>query len=105
ADPEHVANGRVDDPWRIEYLRDHLRAARRAMARGVDLRGYFAWSLMDNLEWSSGFSKRFGLVHVDFDSLERTPKASAAWYSDVIRTNGESIDAPLEVEAKPARSS
>ena len=104
ADPPHVVNGRVDDPWRIEYLRDHLDAARRAIARGVDLRGYFAWSLMDNLEWSSGFSKRFGLVHVDFDSLERTPKASAAWYSEVIRTNGEAIDAPIELEAKPAQS-
>ena len=95
ADAPQAANGRIDDPVRIAYLREHLRAVRAAIARGVDVRGYFAWSLMDNLEWASGFSKRFGLVHVDFETLERTPKASAHWYREVIRSNGASIDAPL----------
>lgn len=95
-DPDAAPGGTVEDPRRIAYLRDHLRAVRGAIAKGVDVRGYFAWSLMDNLEWSSGFSKRFGIVHVDFESLERTPKASAHWYREVIRTNGASLEAPVE---------
>jgi len=66
----------LTDASRIEYLNDHLAQARRAIAEGVDLRGYFIWSLLDNYEWSLGYDKRFGLVHVDFDTLERTPKAS-----------------------------
>ena len=81
----------MQDPLRVGYLREHLRAAREAIDRGVDLRGYFAWSLLDNFEWSLGFSKRFGIVHVDFETLERTPKASARFYSEVIRTNGGSL--------------
>ncbi len=87
------------DPLRVEYLREHLRAARRAMAAGVDLRGYFAWSLLDNFEWSHGYSKRFGIVHVDFATQKRTPKESARFYAEVIRTRG----AALESEA-PSRS-
>jgi beta-glucosidase len=83
-----TADGEVRDPLRVDYLRNHLRAAREAIDRGVDLRGYFVWSLFDNLEWSLGFAKRFGIVHVDFDTLKRTPKASARFYSEVIRTNG-----------------
>jgi beta-glucosidase len=83
-----TADGEVQDPLRVDYLRAHLRAAREAIDRGVDLRGYFVWSLFDNLEWSLGFAKRFGIVHVDFDTLKRTPKASARLYSEVIRTNG-----------------
>jgi len=83
-----TADGEVLDPLRVDYLRNHLRAAREAIDRGVDLRGYFVWSLFDNLEWSLGFAKRFGIVHVDFDTLKRTPKASARFYSEVIRTNG-----------------
>ncbi len=86
-----TADGEVQDPLRVDYFRTHLRAAREAMDRGVDLRGYFAWSLFDNLEWSLGFSKRFGIVHVDFETQKRTPKASAQFYSEVIRTNGASI--------------
>ena len=86
-----TADGEVQDPLRVQYFRTHLRAAREAMDRGVDLRGYFAWSLFDNLEWSLGFSKRFGIVHVDFETQKRTPKASARFYSEVIRTNGASI--------------
>jgi len=86
--------GRVDDLPRIAYLREHLRAAREALRRGVDLRGYFVWSLMDNLEWSSGTDKRFGLFHVDFETQRRTPKASAGFYREVIRTHGASLDEP-----------
>ena len=74
----------VADPRRIDYLRDHLAAARSALGQGVDLRGYFAWSLLDNFEWSFGYSKRFGLIHVDFVSQRRTPKASARFYRDCI---------------------
>ena len=62
-----------------------------AIQQGVDVRGYFAWSLLDNLEWSLGYSKRFGLVHVDFETLERTPKDSARFYADVIATQGAAL--------------
>ena len=82
------ARGTVDDPDRVDYLRRHLRAAHDAIRRGVDLRGYFVWSLLDNLEWAYGFSKRFGIVHVDFSTQKRTTKASARFYANVIRTNG-----------------
>ena len=83
-----VVNGRCADPRRIDYLDLHLRAVRAAMDQGVDVRGYFQWSLMDNFEWALGYDKRFGLVHIDFDTLERTPRDSAAWYHDVITRNG-----------------
>jgi beta-glucosidase len=94
-DPPRATGSRVDDPQRVLYLREHLRAARAAIEAGVDLRGYFVWSLMDNLEWSSGYSKRFGIVHVDFETLARTPKASALWYREVVRTNGAAVETPL----------
>ena len=80
---------------RIAYLHDHLLAVRDAIAAGVDVRGYFAWSLLDNVEWSQGTTKRFGLVHVDFETLARTPKQSAAFYREVIDSNGTCLaDAP-----------
>jgi beta-glucosidase len=79
---------RVADPSRISYLDGHLRAAHQAISRGVDLRGYFVWSLLDNFEWAEGYRKRFGIVHVDYDSQRRTIKDSARWYRDVIRRNG-----------------
>jgi beta-glucosidase len=85
---EKGPDGEVHDPARVAYLDAHLRAAHRAIADGVDLRGYFVWSLLDNFEWSFGYSKRFGLIHVDFHTLERTPKDSARWYAEVTRTNG-----------------
>jgi beta-glucosidase len=75
------------DPDRVAYLDAHLRAAHRAIEDGVDLRGYFVWTLMDNFEWAYGYSKRFGLIHVDYETLERTPKASAQWYARVTRAN------------------
>jgi beta-glucosidase len=87
-DPAHTIDGRIDDPLRVSYFREHLRAAHDAIAQGVDLRGYFAWSLLDNFEWSYGYGKRFGIVHVDFSTLERTPKASARFYAEVIRSHG-----------------
>lgn len=91
ADPPTATNGRLDDPLRVECYRGNLRACSAAIAQGVDLRGYFAWSLMDNLEWSAGFSQRFGLVHVDFATQVRTIKASGEFYRDVIRSNGASL--------------
>jgi len=93
-DPPTVEDERVEDPLRVDYLRKHIRAIHAAIERGVDLRGYFAWSLLDNLEWSHGFAKRFGIVHVDFDSLKRTPKDSALFYSKVIATQGRALDEP-----------
>jgi beta-glucosidase len=76
--------GRVDDPQRIGYLDAHLRAIADAVEDGVDVRGYYTWSLMDNFEWAEGYTKRFGLVHVDFETQRRTPKTSFAWLRDVI---------------------
>jgi beta-glucosidase len=82
------SDGIVHDPERIDYLDAHFRAAHRAIANGVDLRGYFVWSLMDNFEWSYGESSRFGLIHVDFETQVRTPKDSAGWFARVIADNG-----------------
>jgi beta-glucosidase len=79
------------DPLRVAYLRDHLKAAHRAIEQGVDLRGYCAWSLLDNFEWSLGYSKRFGIVHVDFETQKRTFKESARFYAEVIRTRGAAL--------------
>jgi len=80
-------DGTVDDPKRIAFLKAHYASAMRAIADGVPLRGYFVWSLMDNFEWAHGFSKRFGLVYVDYETLERIPKSSAHWYRRVIEEN------------------
>ena len=79
--------GVVDDEGRVAYLDAHLRAVAGAMAQGVDVHGYFAWSLMDNFEWAWGYSQRFGLVHVDYGTQARTPKASAHWFAEVCRTD------------------
>ncbi|KOG73661.1 beta-glucosidase [Streptomyces antibioticus] len=75
----------VDDQDRIAYLDAHIRALHRAIGAGVDVRGYFVWSLMDNFEWAEGYARRFGLVHVDFETLERTPKASYRWFRELLR--------------------
>ena len=83
-DPE----GNVKDEERISYLDSHFRAANAAMERGVDLRGYMVWSLLDNFEWAEGYSKRFGIVYVDYPTQRRIPKSSARWYAEVIRRNG-----------------
>ena len=84
-------DGEVDDQRRIDYLDSHLRAVATAVQRGVDVRGYYAWSLMDNFEWAKGFTARFGLVHVDFDTQRRTPKQSFRWYADAIAAQTSSI--------------
>jgi beta-glucosidase len=82
-------DGSIDDQGRINYLSAHFQAAHRAMEQDVNLQGYYVWSLMDNFEWSEGYSLRFGLIHVDFDDpyRKRTPKASYSWYRDVIAKN------------------
>lgn len=77
-------NGVVDDQARIDYLAAHLTAVAEAVERGVDVRGYYAWSLMDNFEWSEGYTQRFGLVHVDYETQVRTPKRSFDWYADLV---------------------
>jgi beta-glucosidase len=83
-DDEVAGDGTINDQPRIRYLDGHIRAVHDAITSGVDVRGYLSWSLMDNFEWSEGFHQRFGLVHVDFDTQQRTPKASFAWYRDLI---------------------
>lgn len=85
---EPDAAGRVRDGDRIDYLSGHLRACEEAIAEGVPLKGYFQWSLMDNFEWAWGYSKRFGLVHVDFRTMERRPKDSYYWYRDAVAGHG-----------------
>ena len=91
-DPPVAESDVVQDPLRIDYLRKHLRALHESIEAGVNVKGYYAWSLLDNLEWSLGFSKRFGLYHVDFVTQKRTPKASAKFYANVIQTHGTSLD-------------
>jgi beta-glucosidase len=91
-DPPTVEGEVLQDPLRVDYFEKHLKAAHSAIAAGVDLKGYFAWSLLDNFEWSLGYSKRFGIVHVDFETQKRTPKASARFYAEVIRSNGASLN-------------
>ncbi|MCC6652010.1 MAG: family 1 glycosylhydrolase, partial [Candidatus Eisenbacteria bacterium] len=83
ADPPPV-NGRVSDPRRVDFLRTHLAAALRAIEAGVPLAGYFAWSLLDNWEWAEGYTRRFGLYRVDFETQQRTIKDSALFYRDVV---------------------
>jgi beta-glucosidase len=87
-DPPVATNGILEDPLRVDYLQRHLHAVADAIHEGADVRGYFAWSLLDNYEWSHGYSKRFGLIHVDYETQKRTMKRSALAYRDVIRANG-----------------
>jgi len=81
-------NGEIQDDDRVAFLRDHMVAAYRALKEGARLRGYLVWSIMDNFEWAEGYVKRFGLVHVDYRTLKRTPKKSAHWYKQLIADNG-----------------
>jgi beta-glucosidase len=83
--------GVCDDQPRIDYLDAHLRAVATAIQRGVDIRGYYAWSLLDNFEWAEGYTQRFGLVHVDFETQRRTPKKSFQWYADLIAAQPNSL--------------
>jgi beta-glucosidase len=79
-----VLEGQVHDADRVDYLRNHMAAVADALDQGVPMAGYMVWSLMDNFEWASGYVKRFGIVHVDYDTLKRTPKQSAHWYRDFL---------------------
>jgi beta-glucosidase len=81
---DHMVNGEVDDPQRLAYIRDHIAATHDAIQQGVPVGAYFAWSLMDNFEWASGYAKRFGLVYVDFTTQKRTFKNSALWYQNFL---------------------
>jgi len=92
-------DGAVHDPQRIDFTRRYLMELARAVDDGVDVRGYFHWSLMDNFEWADGYRQRFGLLHVDYKTLRRTPKDSARWYANVIRSNGREIG---RVDGSPA---
>lgn len=89
--PVAMADGRIRDPMRIDYLRKHLSAVHDAIEAGVDVRGYMVWSLMDNMEWSLGYAKRFGITHINYGTLQRTPKDSAHWYSRMIASNGGTL--------------
>jgi beta-glucosidase len=80
-------DGKIHDERRRQYLESHIKAAARAIDQGVNLGGYFVWSLLDNFEWGFGYSKRFGIVRVDYTTQERTIKDSGHWYAGVIRRN------------------
>ena len=86
-----MLDGKVHDPNRIDYLHRYLKELRRASEDGVDIRGYFCWSLLDNFEWARGYSERFGLVYVDYATGERIPKDSLGWYAETIRCNGDNL--------------
>jgi beta-glucosidase len=77
----------VDDPARLSYIKRHLEQVHRAIEAGIPVKGYFAWSLMDNFEWAFGYSKRFGLVYVDYQTQQRIIKSSAKWYRNVVTNN------------------
>lgn len=96
-------DGRVRDPQRIDFTRRYLLQLARAHAEGVDVRGYFHWSIMDNFEWAEGYKERFGLIHVDYQTQVRTLKDSAYWYRDVIGSNGASL-LPAETSAVQIKS-
>jgi len=103
--PDWVSlDGAVHDPLRIDFLTRYLRGLQRAIADGVDVRGYFHWSIMDNFEWAEGYKHRFGLIHVDYETQQRTLKDSAHWYREVIRSNGASLHDAESLLLSPATS-
>jgi beta-glucosidase len=85
--PDELVDGAVDDPNRVAYLNSHLAELAKAVSNGVDVRGYFLWSLMDNFEWAWGYSRRFGILHVDYETQKRTPKTSAHWYRALLKAH------------------
>jgi beta-galactosidase len=97
---DRLIDGVVNDVDRVAYLEGYLGACREAMAAGVDVRGYFVWSLLDNFEWALGYSQRFGLHYIDYETLERIPKASALWYRDVIARGGLGVDHSIHPPAE-----
>jgi len=84
-------DGKVHDPQRIDFTGRYLKQVRRAIEDGVDIRGYFHWSILDNFEWAEGYRQRFGLIHVDYPTGKRIPKDSFDWYRGVIASNGNSL--------------
>jgi beta-glucosidase len=94
-------DGRVHDPSRIDFMIGYLLQLRRAIREGVDVRGYFAWSLLDNFEWQEGYKHRFGLIHVDFATQKRTLKDSALWYQEAIASNGDILSRYLPADEPP----
>ncbi|MCI2957147.1 GH1 family beta-glucosidase [Agromyces atrinae] len=103
-DGDVVVDGAVDDPERRDYILAHIGAVARAIEGGADVRGYFVWSLLDNFEWAWGYAKRFGIVHVDYDTFVRTPKASALAYADVIRQSKEADRQAIADDARATLS-
>jgi beta-glucosidase len=91
-DDEPDENGVVNDQRRVDYLLGHLRSVSRAIDAGSPVKSYYYWSLMDNFEWAEGYAKRFGIVHINFETLKRTPKLSANVYSKVIQSNGAMLE-------------
>jgi beta-glucosidase len=89
--PDEVVDGAIHDDDRVDYLERHLKALAAAIAAGVDVRGYFVWSLLDNFEWARGYAQRFGIVRVDYNTQERIWKDSAHWYREVIAANGSNL--------------
>jgi beta-glucosidase len=87
-------DGSVHDPERLAFVADHLVAVHDAIEAGVDVRGYFVWSFLDNFEWAYGYAQRFGVVHVDYETQQRTPKSSALWFAQTARTGRVSSPAP-----------
>jgi beta-glucosidase len=86
--PDQVGpDGRIEDPERTDYIKRHLEAVKTAIDRGVDVRGYLLWSLLDNFEWARGYDKRFGIVRVDFETMARTLKSSGEWYRQFLTGN------------------
>ncbi|HEY44931.1 MAG TPA: family 1 glycosylhydrolase, partial [Anaerolineae bacterium] len=98
---EVTSDGAIHDERRLEYIRQHVIQIYQAMKDGVDVRGYFAWSLLDNFEWAYGYTKRFGIVRVDFETQERTIKDSGQWYSRVIESNSVRESKSLRGSSKP----
>ena len=92
-------DGRVHDPERTAYLESHIDAVARAVADGVPVRGYFVWSLLDNFEWAHGYSKRFGIVYIDYPTLERVPKDSFYWYRDLLASRRGAPRPPSPIAA------
>src|SRR5207253_10976155 len=88
-------DGQIHDLERTEYIATHLVEVRKAMESGVDIRGYFVWSLLDNFEWHHGYSKRFGITHVDYETQKRTLKDSGKWYADTVKQNGYALTVSL----------
>ena len=80
-----MSDGKVHDPQRIEYMKMYLKGLKRAAEEGYPVMGYLYWSILDNFEWAEGYDKRFGLIYVDYETLERIPKDSAVWFADYIR--------------------